>query len=72
MWPFAILLAAAFSADERSGHEQAVGAIRQLGGSVEVRDAPGHPVVVGLTGSKEPSACLPLLRHLTNLHTLDL
>ena len=59
--------------ETQPGHEQAIAAIRKLGGEVTV-DAtkPDAPVSVVLTGSKSPTECLPYLQRVNNLHTCDL
>ena len=63
----------AYGQDQQTGHEQAIAAIRKLGGEVTVGSKkPGNPVVVVLTGSGQPSDCLPYLKHVSNLHTCDL
>jgi hypothetical protein len=62
-----------YGQDHQTGHEQAVVAIRKLGGEVIVDSKkPGTPVVVVLTGSGSPGQCLPYLKELSNLHTCDL
>jgi hypothetical protein len=56
-----------------AGREQAVAAIRKLGGEVIVDlTKPGSPVVVVLTSSGKPADCLLHLKDLGNLHTCDL
>ena len=59
--------------DRPAGHEQAIAAIRKLGGEVTVNSkGPGAPVAVVLTGSSSPGECLPHLKDVGNLHTCDL
>ena len=50
----------------------AIAAIRSQGGSVEIGKAPGGPVVVALSAAKNPPECLPLLKNINNVCTLDL
>jgi hypothetical protein len=54
-------------------HEQAIAAIRRLGGEVVV-DSKGAdtPVAVTLTGSADPGKCLTYLKDVRNLHKCDL
>ena len=62
-----------YGQDHQSGHEQALAAIRKLGGKVVVDSKqPGTPVVVVLTGSSSAAQCLPYLKDVSNLHTCDL
>jgi len=58
---------------QQPGHEQAIAAIRKLGGEVtfDATKSDG-PVSVVLTGSKSPTECLPYLQRVNNLHTCDL
>jgi len=58
--------------DSSAGHEQAVAAIRKLGGEVSVGSNQSRAVVVVLTGSSKPGDCLPYLKQLHNLHTCNL
>ena len=59
--------------EDPSRQEQAIAAIRELGGEVKVDSkTPGAPVVVLLTGSASPDQCLPYLKDLRNLQTCDL
>jgi hypothetical protein len=59
--------------DGPTGHDDAIAAIRKLGGEVKVdAQQAGAPVVVTLTGSRSPTECLPYLQHVNNLHTCDL
>jgi hypothetical protein len=63
----------AYGQDHQTGHEQAIVAIRGLGGEVIIDSKkPGAPVVVVLTGSGRPGLCLPYLKDVNNLHTCDL
>jgi len=65
--------ASAQAQDGPTGHEQAIAAIRKLGGEVKVdTQGAGAPVTVTLTGSKSPIECLPYLERVNNLHTCDL
>ena len=58
---------------QQPGQEQAIAAIRKLGGEVAFDSTkPDAPVSVVLTGSKSPTECLPYLQRLNNLHTCDL
>jgi hypothetical protein len=58
---------------QQPGHEQAIAAIRNLGGEVAVDATKSDaPVSVVLTGSKSPTECLPYLQRVNNLHTCDL
>jgi hypothetical protein len=62
-----------YAEDVQTAHEQAIAAIRKLGGTVVVdSQKPNTPVVVVLTGSSSPSHCLPYLKDVNNLHTCDL
>ena len=59
--------------DNQSGHEDAIAAIRKLGGEVKVdAQQPGLPVNVVLAGVRSPNECLPYLARIKNLHTCDL
>jgi len=60
------------SQDGNIQHGQAIDAIRKLGGTIEAKDAAGAPLKVGLTGSRQPAQCMPHLKSLVNLCTLDL
>ena len=75
----ALLMGASAAAQDRpaaaepSAHEQAIAAIRKLGGEVKVNpQQAGEPVSVILTGSSSPTECLPYLDRVNNLHTCDL
>ena len=58
---------------QQPGHQQAIAAIRKLGGEVTVDARKSDaPVSVVLTGSKSPTECLPYLQRVNNLHTCDL
>jgi hypothetical protein len=52
--------------------EVAIARLRELGANVAVGPAPDSALVVGLTGSSDPAACMGQLKHLLKLHTLDL
>jgi hypothetical protein len=68
-----VIGARAEAQDEPTGHEQAIAAIRKLGGEVKVdAQQAGASVIVTLTGSKSPTECLPYLERVNNLHTCDL
>jgi hypothetical protein len=70
----ALLMALGAQAQDRPAeHEQAIAAIRKLGGQVQV-DAmrPGAPVAVVLIGSDRPADCVLHLKDLVNLQTCDL
>jgi hypothetical protein len=57
----------------RARSEQAISAIRKLGGEVRVDEGqPGRPVSVVLTGSPKAAECLPHLADVGNLQTCDL
>ena len=54
-------------------HDQAVEAIRKLGGEVNVdTSGPGAPVAVTLTGSADPGKCVTFLKGVRNLQKCDL
>jgi len=68
-----VIGARAEAQDEATGHEQAIAAIRNLGGEVKVdAQQAGAPVIVTLTGARSPTECLPYLERVNNLHTCDL
>ncbi len=63
----------AVAQDAPGGHEEAIAAIRKLGGEVKVdTQRPGAPVSVVLAGVRSPTECLPFLARINNLHTCDL
>jgi len=67
------LLGSGAVAQDEQTSEQAIAAIRKLGGEVKVVDQrPGAPVSVVLAGVRSPTDCLPHLARITNLHTCDL
>jgi hypothetical protein len=73
MWLFTIsLLTGLCAEDGPSRHDQAIAAIKQFGGVVETRASPDARLVVELTAAGKPVECMPFLKDLTNLHTLDL
>jgi hypothetical protein len=54
-------------------HEQALAAIRKLGGEVTVdSERPDAPVAIVLTGASNPGDCLPYLKDVNNLRRCDL
>jgi|GEM_PF-5034932 hypothetical protein len=54
-------------------NEQAIAAIRKLGGEVVVDSkGPDAPVAVTLTGSADPGKCVTYLKDVRNLHKCDL
>ena len=54
-------------------HDQAIAAIRKLGGEVVVDSkGPDAPVAVTLTGLAAADKCLPYLKNVRNLHKCDL
>jgi hypothetical protein len=56
-----------------AGHDEAIAAIRKLGGEVKVdAQQPGAPVSVVLAGVPRPTECLPYLARINNLHACDL
>ncbi|MCI0356882.1 MAG: hypothetical protein L0211_00145 [Planctomycetaceae bacterium] len=72
----AAVLAMGLRTDAAAGddpHDQAIAAIRKLGGEVVV-DSKGtdSPVAITLTGSADPDKCLPYLKDVRNLHKCDL
>ncbi len=70
----AALVAAQASAQQpRAGAEEAIAAIRKLGGEVKIDEQQsGRPVSVVLTGSPKAAECLPHLAAVGNLSTCDL
>jgi hypothetical protein len=59
--------------DDQIRHEQALAAIRDLGGEIIVGSKKTDArVTVVLTGSDSPVDCLPFLNDVSNLHTCDL
>ena len=59
--------------DNHTRHNEAIAAIRELGGEVKVnREQPGAPVSVVLAGVRSPTECLPYLARINYLHTCDL
>lgn len=74
-----LLCAATISGQEASTqvplerHRQAIASIEKLGGTVKIDEQQrDKPVAVILTGSSEPRDCLPYMKDLINLQTLDL
>ena len=66
-----VIAAAAIGQDNPS--ERAVAEIRKLGGKVTIdASQPNSPAAVMLTGSRDPAACLPYLKDVSNLRQCDL
>jgi hypothetical protein len=54
-------------------HDQAIAAIRKLGGEViEDSSKPNSPIAITLIGAADPDKCLPYLKDVRNLHKCDL
>ena len=61
MWLFTFsLLMGLCAGDEQSRHDQAVAAITQLGGIVEIKKAPDEQLIVGLTAAGKPNDCIDM------------
>lgn len=59
-------------AQEPTSHQQAIALIKKLGAEVIESEEPRPAVKVVLTGSDNPSGCLPLLKNVRHLQTCDL
>jgi hypothetical protein len=60
-------------AAQDNSHDEAIAAIRKLGGEVTADSkGPDAPVAVTLTGSADPAKCLKYLKDVRNLHKCDL
>lgn len=68
-----LLASGAAAQDRRTGHDEAIAALRKLGADVKVGDQGARAAVsVVLAGTRQPGECLPHLARITNLHTCDL
>ena len=73
MWIFTFSLLMGLCGEDRpSRHDQAIAEIKEMGCVVETKKLPDARLVVELTPAGTPVECMPYLKDLTNLHTLDL